>query len=78
MTTIHATIPDFLARLATDVAEREHTTMDQIIAVALASQLGAWQARDSMEQRARRGAVEDLDEILAAVPDAPPSPGDER
>jgi hypothetical protein len=32
----------------------------------------------SFEQRAARGKTEDLSEILANVPDAPPAPGDER
>jgi len=78
MTTIRATIPDFLARQAADAAAREKTTVDHIIAIALSSQISAWQVRDSVEQRARRGNLSDLDEILAAVPDVPPVPGDER
>jgi hypothetical protein len=77
MTTIQANIPDFLAKQAADAAEREHTTVDHIIAIALSSQLSAWQVRDSVETRAARGKLSDLDEILAAVPDGPPVPGDE-
>lgn len=54
MTTIQATIPDFLARQAADAAAREKMTVDQIIAIALSSRISAWQVRDSVEQRARR------------------------
>ena len=54
------------------------TTVDQIIAVALSSQLSARQVRDSVEQRARCGKLSDLDEVLAAVPDVAPVAGDER
>ena len=76
--TIQANIPDFLIRQATDVARRENTSVDSIIAIALSSQVTAWQVRDTVEQRAQRGRLSDLDDILAAVPDAPPLAGDEK
>jgi hypothetical protein len=78
MTTIHAQVPDYLAKLAAEAAERERTTLDQIVALALSAQLSAWKVRDDMETRARRGRPEDLRDILAQVPDAPPLPGDEK
>lgn len=74
---IQASIPDFLIRQAEDVARRESTTVDSIISIALSSQVTAWKVRDTFEQRAARGNAEDLSEILASVPDAPPAPGDE-
>lgn len=78
MITIQAKIPDFLARQAADAAAKEKATVDHIIAIALSSQLSAWKVRDSVEQRAKRGKLADLDEILAAVPDVPPVAGDEK
>lgn len=78
MTTIQASIPDYLAKLARETAEREHTTVDHIISMALSSQVSAWQVRDTVETRAQRGRLEDLDAILAAVPDRAPLMGDER
>lgn len=77
MTTIHAKIPDFLATLAAEAAAKEKTTVNHIIAIALASQISAWKVRDTVEERAGRGKLADLNEILAAVPDAPPVSGDE-
>jgi hypothetical protein len=77
MTTIQAKVPDYLAKLAAETAEKENTTLDQIIALALSAQLAAWQAREDMATRARRGRSEDLRDILATVPDVPPLPGDE-
>jgi len=77
MKTIQAQIPDFLARIAAEVAEREKVSLDQIIALALASQLSAWKARDDIETRARRGSLEAFDRVMAKVPDVPPMPGDE-
>ena len=76
--TIQANIPDFLIRQAADVAKREGTTVDSISAIALSSQVTAWQVRDTVEQRAQRGCLSDLDDILATVPDVPPVAGDEK
>jgi hypothetical protein len=78
MTTIEAKVPDYLAALAKEAAAKEKTTLDQIIALALSAQLSAWKVRDDMETRAKRGRPEDLQDILAQVPDVPPLPGDER
>lgn len=75
---VQATIPDFLMRQAAEVAERENTTMDSIISIALSSQVTAWQVRDTVQQRAARSRISDLEEILAAAPDVPPAPEDEK
>jgi hypothetical protein len=77
MTTIQAQVPDYLAKLAAEAAEKEKMTLDQIIALALSAQISAWRVREDMEARAHRGRPEDLREILAQVPDVPPLPGDE-
>ncbi len=77
MTTIEAKVPDYLAALAQEAAAKEKTTLDQIVAVALSAQLSAWKVREDMETRAKRGRLEDLRDILAQVPDAPPLSGDE-
>jgi len=70
-------LPGLLIRQAEEVARREGTTVDSIIAIALSSQVSAWKVRDTFEQRTARGKVEELAEILASVPDVPPGPGDE-
>ena len=75
--TIQAQVPDYLARLATEVAARERTTVDQIIALALSAQVEAWKVCDNMETRARRANPADWDVLLAKVPNVPPMPGDE-
>ena len=76
--TIQTNIPEFLVRQATEVAQREGTSVDSIIAMALSSQVTAWQVRDAVEQRAQRGRLSNLDDILASVPDVPPVTGDEK
>ncbi len=77
MTKIEAQIPDYLARQARAVAEREKIPLDQIIALALSSQLAAWHGADDLETRARRADMGKFDRMMANVPNAPPTPGDE-
>jgi hypothetical protein len=77
MTIIEAHVPDYLARLAREAAEKENVSVDQIVALALASQVSAWRVRDDMTSRAARGNPADFDRIMARVPNIPPMPGDE-
>ena len=78
MTTITANIPDFLARILSDAAAKEHTSVDQMVALALQAQVTAWEVRDTIEGRASRGRPGGMREMLNMVPDAPPLPGDEK
>jgi hypothetical protein len=77
MTKIEANVPDYLAKQAFAVAEREKVPVDQIIALALSAQLAAWNGSDDMATRAKRANRADFDRFLAEVPDVPPMPGDE-
>lgn len=77
MKTIQANIPEYLARLATEAAAKEQTTFDNIVAVALAAHVGAWQVREDVRVRAKRGNLKTFDRVLARVPSVPPLPGDE-
>ena len=77
MTTIRANVPDYLAKLAEEAARKENVTVDQIVALALSAQVSAWNVREDIESRAKRGSAVHLKEILSKVPDRPPLPGDE-
>jgi hypothetical protein len=66
-----------LAKLAAEAAAKEQTTLDNIVAVALAAHVGAWQVREDVRARAQRGDLKTFDRILARVSDAPPLSGDE-
>lgn len=69
MTTINAKIPDALFRQAKTIAEREEMTLDQFIALALASQISSWNVGKSFNERAQRGDWEKAREVLAKAPD---------
>jgi hypothetical protein len=77
VTTIEARVPDYLARLTADVAEREKLSVDQIVALALSAQVESWRIRDDLETRARRANRADFGALLDKVPDVPQIAGDE-
>lgn len=65
MTTISTKIPDTLFRHAKTIAEREELTLDQFIALALASQISSWEIGQSFAERAKRGNWDNARKILA-------------
>lgn len=69
MTTINTKIPDTLFRQAKTIAEREEMTLDQFIALALASQISSWNVGKSFNERAERGDWGKTREVLAKAPD---------
>ncbi len=77
MTTIKANVPDYLAKLAAEAAEKEKITLDQVVSLALSSQVSVWKVRDDIATRAKRANLAEFDRILSRVPDVPPPPGDE-
>jgi len=72
MTKIEANVPDYLAKQAFAVAEREKVPVDHIIALALSAQLAAWKGSDDLATRAKRANLAEFDRIMAQVPDAEP------
>ena len=72
MTTINTKIPDSILRRARMIAEDEEITLDQFIALALASQISSWSVGKTFNQRAGKGDWEKSLEILAKAPDTEP------
>ncbi|MFT4243692.1 MAG: toxin-antitoxin system HicB family antitoxin [Acidovorax sp.] len=77
MTTLSVRLPDSLHRNARLYAEREGTSLNQLLATALAEKLAALGAEDYLIERARRASDAAFAEALAQVPDVPPQAGDE-
>ena len=69
MTTINTKIPDALFRQAKTIADDEEMTLDQFIALALASQISSWNVGKTFAERAAKGDWEKAREILAEAPD---------
>ena len=77
MTKIEANVPDYLAKQAFAVAEREKVPVDEIVALALSAQIAAWKGSDDMATRAKRADFAKFDRVMSHVPDVPPMPSDE-
>lgn len=74
--TLQVNIPDSLVRQAGELAERQHVTVDQVVAAALTAQISSASARPSIAERAQRVNWARVDEILSRVPATPPTPED--
>lgn len=76
--TLEVDIPDSLLRQVTDLAAKQHVTVNQVVAAALTAQVSAAEMRPSIAERAQRVDWRKVDEIMARVPNVPPQPGDEK
>lgn len=77
MTSVETKIPDALYRQAQAIAQREDISLDELIAIALASQVSVWQARQSFSEQAAQGDWEKARQILANAPDKEPEDHDQ-
>jgi hypothetical protein len=77
MSTLEVKIPDLLLKQVNEVAVKEKVSVDQIVSIALAAQVSASLARESISSRAGRVDWQKVDDVLARVPGNPPLPGDE-
>ncbi|KAB2921117.1 MAG: toxin-antitoxin system HicB family antitoxin [Candidatus Contendobacter sp.] len=71
-------LPDSLHERARTLAQRDNTSLNQFIALAVAEKVSALETASYFSERAARGNLDDLRAFLDNVPDAPPQPGDER
>ena len=78
MSTVTIQMSDSLARELRECAAKEGVTMDQLLSSAAAEKLSALLTIDHLRQRARHAKREDFIAFLAASPDVPPMPGDEK
>ena len=76
MTTISTEIPDTIFQHAKTIADREEITLDQFVALALASQISSWEVGQSFTERAKRGNWDNAGKILAMGSDLEPEPED--
>jgi predicted transcriptional regulator len=77
MSTLSVRLPDSLHRQLREVAEREGTSINQLIATAAAEKLSALLTEEYLERRARQGSRAAFEAVLAKVPASPALPGDE-
>lgn len=76
MSSISLRLPDSLHDTARELSRKEHISINQLIATALAEKISALMTEDYLEQRARRGRRTKFDRALAKVSDSEPEPAD--
>ena len=76
MSTLSVRLPDSVHRNARLYAERDGTSLNQLVATAVAEKLAALGAEEYIRQRAERADDDAFEAALAAVPDVPPREGD--
>jgi hypothetical protein len=70
-------LPRFLQEAVAKVAEREGTSIDQFIAIAVAEKLSALDTQAFFEEHRRKANLEVFDRIMNRSGGESPRPGDE-
>lgn len=76
-TTYPLQLPRFLQEAVAKVAEREGTSIDQFIAIAVAEKLSALDTQTFFEERKQRANFDAFDRIMSRSGGELPQPGDE-
>jgi len=71
-------LPDSLHERARTLAQRDRTSLNQFITLAVAEKISTLEAMNFFRERAQRGELKKLQTLLDQVPDAPVQQGDER
>ncbi len=71
-------LPDSLHDAARALAEREHISINQLVALALAEKISALMTEEYLERRAKRGGQKKFRRALAKVADVEPAARDRR
>jgi hypothetical protein len=77
MSTLTIQLPESLKKTIEDIASKEGYSVSQFLASAAGEKLAAMLTVDYLRREAAAGRREDFERYLAAVPGAPPEPGDE-
>ncbi len=76
MSTLSLRLPDSLHETAKSLAKREHVSVNQLIATAVAEKISALMTEDYLEQRAKRGKRANYEAVLVKVPEGAPEERD--
>ena len=78
MSTLTVQLPESVKKTIEDLAAKGGYSVSQFLASAASEKLAVMLTMDYLRREAAAGRREDFEKYLAAVPDAPPMPGDER
>ena len=77
MSTLTVELPESVKETIEDLAAKGGYSVSQFLASAASEKLAVMLTMDYLRREAAAGRREDFEKYLAAVPDAPPMPGDE-
>lgn len=72
MSVLSVRLPESLHRMAKDVAEEDHVSLNQFIATAVAEKVAALTTEKYLEARGMKGSRQAFDEALGKVPAVQP------
>lgn len=72
MTTLNIRVPDSLCKQLQTYAQRDSTTIDQLVSSAVAEKLASLMTEDYLAARAARGDRRRFEAVLATVPNVEP------
>jgi hypothetical protein len=76
MSTISLRLPDSLHGTARELAKKDHVSINQFIATALAEKISALITSEYLEERAKRGSRKKFERAMAKVADVEPEEHD--
>jgi len=72
MSTMSLRLPDSLHEAARQLAQKDHVSVNQFVATAVAEKISALMTEDYLKERAKQGSRKKFENILAKVPDVEP------
>ena len=72
MSAISVRLPDSIHKMAREIASKDHVSLNQFIASAVAEKISALTTETYLAQRAIRGSVDKFQTALAKAPDVEP------
>jgi predicted DNA-binding ribbon-helix-helix protein len=76
MSTMSLRLPDSIHKRLKEWAQKDDTSINQLITTAVAEKLAALSTLDYLASRAKRSSKEQFNAVLAGVPDVPAQPED--
>lgn len=72
MAAVSLRLPDSIYEFAKELASKEHVSLNQFIATAVAEKVSSLNTEEYLSQRAKRGSKEKFLKALETVPDIEP------
>ena len=76
MSNLSVRLPDSLHNAVKELAEKDHVSINQFIAIAVAEKVSALTTEDYLEERAKRGNKKEFLRVLAKAKNNEPEQGD--